>query len=357
MTESNYANCYLDYNRLTRITEVEKPYKITKVSTTPNRYPLVDRNHNHKYFIPEELNGEKVYRVYYYYTWSKENTTEEIYNSFDEATLKQWTSGKDWKGEQQYFKFTRTPREVGIVYPDNSFEFTASKCLDQGLRGMFARGWFKPCTDVVSQVNRGGVVMFSWSGSYTSNNRYNWHPIFKGLRINLHDNSVHHSCKYEVSTRKVIRKVNKELFSYYKEDIKVAKVIASVMGKDQFIQELINVNTLHPNSDDLKSFINTEGTSPVDKILALCLLYSINTKFNLHWILNNSSSKNDWWYKSLDVESLINSVLRIFKNELIRENENIVLTEVVHTPSEIYPQTKWGVIVRHNGNIVEQYKS
>jgi hypothetical protein len=357
-TESNYACCDLDYNRLKRITDVEKPYKLTKVSTMPNRYPLVQRTHNHKYFIPETINGEVAYRVYYGHSWYRDHITEDEYDALSAEVKAQYHVGRDYYGKQEWFKYVKTLNEVGLVYPDNSFEFTAVSSLGQGLRVMLSRGWFKNNTDVVAQVNRGGVVMFNWEGSYYNGNRYNWHPVFKGLRINLPDMSLHHSCKYEVLTKKVIRKESKQLFAKHKEDIQIATLLINAMGKENFVKESIAFDTaLAPTSkkEELYKYVDREDITPLDKIIALCILYSNRSKFNFNWVLSEDKGTSSWAYNELDVEALINCAIRNFKEDLLRDNAETAFTTVSHKVGDIYPQTKWGVTVLHNGNITQQY--
>jgi len=49
-----------NYERLTKITENQKPYR-----GSDNRFPLERRARNEKYFLVEMENGEKVYDVVY----------------------------------------------------------------------------------------------------------------------------------------------------------------------------------------------------------------------------------------------------------------------------------------------------
>lgn len=353
---TEYANCYLDYNRLTRVTEVEPAYRLSIKNSLANRYPIENRKHTHKIFIPETLNNETVYRIYYGFSYQKIEQFE--VPAVNEE--KQWTYDTT---RNIYFKYKRVPNEVGIVYPDNSFEFTSYDGLGQGLRQMFSGGWFKNDVWVSTEVNRGGAVVYTgeWETKikdglhrreWTVNN---WHPIFRGLRINLRDNTVHHSCKYEVKTYKTIRSASKILFDKYREGFESAKLIISNMGKDNFLEEIkeaLNIGS-HNIEDTYNDVVNDNFSNNIDMMLSLCIAYEHRYQGALTHVAR--SNERGWWYNNLNVDRILNRVIEVFKEDLIFINKSIAMEEVSHKVGIRYPSTKWGVTVICNNEVVSQY--
>ena len=359
--ETNYANCYLDYGRLTRVTEGGPAYRTSIRNDIKNRYPIENRNHVHKMFIPEDLNGERVYHIYYGVSYR----VEERIGEPNKEERNMWTKDNSKEGliADRYWKYKRTPNKVGIVYPDNSFEFTADGGLGQGLRQMFSGGWFSNSTWVSTEVNRGGAVMYtgSWEPKHENGvysrvwSIHNWHPIFKGLRINIKDNTVHHSCNYEVRTYKSIRSETKKLFDEYRTDLETAKLIINSMGKDNFLEDVKEAYTTgnYTIEDTYNDTIHGNFKSPVEMLTALCIAYAHKYRGNLLHVAR--SDDRGWYYNSLDINAIMTRVIEVFKEDLIFTNKTIAMEEVVHKVGVRYPSTKWGVIVSCNGNIVSQY--
>jgi len=312
-------------------------------------------------FIPEDLNGERVYRIYYGVTYS----VEERIGEPNKEEQNMWTKDNSTDGliADRYWKYKRTPNEVGIVYPDNSFEFTADGGLGQGLRQMFSRGWFSNSTRVSTEVNRGGAVIYTggWEVKYDEGlhkrvwSIHNWHPIFKGLRINIKDNTIHHSCNYEVKTYKTIRSASKILFDKYREGFESAKLIISNMGKDNFLEEIkeaLNIGS-HNIEDTYNDIVNDNFSNNIDMMLSLCIAYEHRYQGALTHVAR--SNERGWWYNNLNVDRILNRVIEVFREDLIFINKSIAMEEVVHKVGVRYPATKWGVAVSCNGNIVAQY--
>ena len=113
---------YLNYERLKEITKIASPYR-----GSTNRYPIGKRTQNNKYFLEEKEGDEIIYRIIYGNSWTTTEITKEEYivakNNNDPDVYEQ----EDWNSKDKiYRRYKRKPNELGIVRPDNTFEFTKS---------------------------------------------------------------------------------------------------------------------------------------------------------------------------------------------------------------------------------------
>jgi len=108
------------YQKLAEQTLNSKPYR-----GTHNRFPIGKRSQSNKYFLVDEENDEKIFRVHYgdymKYTEISEETYEYHRGKINSYVLKQ--------GNGKYLMGNSIPHQLGIVRPDNTFEFTAQRLL------------------------------------------------------------------------------------------------------------------------------------------------------------------------------------------------------------------------------------
>jgi len=115
------------------------------------------------------------------------------------------------------------PNEVGIVRPDNTFEFT-TKSLHQGLC-MFVNDFIDGY--VYRSSRHGGYV---YNVSIKNCTEQVFHPLFKGIRFGLGESKdVHELSKYQIFGRSVNRKESRQLMNKYADMFKVSEIMAELL--------------------------------------------------------------------------------------------------------------------------------
>lgn len=341
----------INYHRLNEIRRFQKPYR-----GSTNRFPIGDRRHNTKCFYVTERNGEEVFEIAYGYDYSRvEHTKEDHEKDPDRIYAHLKADGND---KDEYYRYAKSPHIIGIVRPDNTFEFTCETSTGQGANSVlstWSMGIF------CRSVRHGGMVYRE--GWRESINRF--HPVFKGLRLNLHDMSVHESCDYKVITRRVHRGKAKEYLKQYENFFKTSETMVKVMeGKDikeialELLQEVDFKSDRYWYVDnETREKLYSYGESymkdrPVDAVLMFSMAYDIN---NLYRIVGGTLGGHGYYVNNaVDPEYLYANFRRRLGKELYSKNPD-VFTEVEYQANEPYPASVWGVTVICNGKEVQQY--
>lgn len=321
-----YSNCILDYKRLERITTAEKPYR-----GTTDKYPLERRRYAEKCFREDTLNNEKVYRVYRGYT------------------------------------YCGVPNEIGIVYPDNSFEFTLlGGDIPQGLKmSISAGGWLgAPCVYLYTSSRHGGALLSG--GGYTarfpeSGTKFT-HPVFRGLRIYVNTLELHESCNYEIVGYKTNIKAVKAAFKPYKESFTVADIMFRNMRDEDIIgmvKEIEYRSYSYASKSDTVFDLETITANPLLSMLELASLGNINSlRENVRWAVESATqtafTRNTAFV--LNKDTLVANTIRAFKRKLCREDIGNLLIKIVHEPTKKFPASIWSNEIRLTGILVDQYK-
>jgi len=344
-----YSKCVLDYNRLERITQVEKPYRGTE-----DKYNLEERRYSHKSFTPETINGERVFRISYYHSYEKVMVTKEVYDAMPKSEqnrvyIQNYASGAT------YTTHTKKPLEIGIMYPDNSFEFTAEGeyAYTQGIKTAFSSHYL-PASRLGSDSKRGGLRV--------SNNDFA-HPVFKGLRVYVNTLELHELCSYETVGYKTNIKEVRARFAPYKESFVVADVMIKNMKFSdigELIREEIPTEALGSYGDLLKTFsyrdiynnaVSNLITNPLTSTLAIATL--INTNAIRTRLRYTSVGSADF---APVLENLVEKVIKRFKTELCRTNTGTLLKKVIHPSSKKLPTSIWDYEVMVTGIEALRYK-
>ena len=362
---TTYSNCILDYARLERVTQGEKPYR-----GTTNRYPLEERRYAEKCFKEETLNGEKVYRVYRDSCYEAKFITIEEYNAMPKAKQKRvHPDAQDRPDELRRYKmYERTPCEVGIVYPDNSFEFTAKFDwgIPQGLKMAMSYNWLNSVTLRTSSKHGGALLS---GGGVVGNNYRFTHPMFNGLRVYVNTLELHESCSYEVLGYKTNNKAVKAVFEPYKESFTVADVMFRNMRDEDIIEMVKEVtpegltssysyhNYLEERKAEYDIILNNHveelAVNPLLSTLGLASLGNVNKiREHVRWAINYSRPT----LTGLNRATLVANTAKAFKHKLCREDRDTLLVKVAYKPTEKFPASIWGNEVRVTGILVEQYK-
>jgi hypothetical protein len=330
----------LNYLRLKRITEINKPYR---GSTT--RFPIGGRREIRRCFYVRMENGEIVYDITYGYNWKRHPLTKEEYEARKERGDKNIA---DYNNGDYYF-FESVPRLMGTVRSDNTFEFRGDT-YDQGDRmflSTYTYGWF------VNDSRRGGMLYKS-SGS-----KGDMFPIWRGMRVNCE--TMRPIDDYKVITKQVNRKDSKSLTSGYKNFIKTAETMLNAMDWRSFIgmAEEIHVQYKLETGEqyDREAYEQypyiaerIKDEAPLDAAVLYMLAMDVgNLRWDIRHSRNNAITRGDE-----TPAELFANVLRGLNKAIYKANQD-VFKRVEYGPNERYPSSDWGVEVIVNGVPHVQY--
>lgn len=353
----------LSYATLKHITNVTSPYR-----GSTNRYPLGDRKRSHKYFLVDYIDNEEVYRIIYGKRW------ERVFITPDEM-VKYKALGKDVDGNPQdpnkCWYYDVKPNEMGIVRPDNTFEFTMeylgignSGFLNNMMRGLLVRS-----------SRHGGVV---YSNRYSSQQHdYAFHPVFKGLRINLESGAVHESSKYRVIGKRVSRKASKDLMKRYELMLKASEAMAKMMESKDFVEtvyevykeasgiDLLTAKTGYPyvNRDfNELSYEKAESmveSAPFDAMILYGIHLYVDSLYPhriMHSIRKLREGGNSYGYMGMpsDPASIIATVKSKLTKHLYKKYPGILI-DVEREAGKFYTGSEWGFTILVNDREVTQY--
>jgi hypothetical protein len=231
---------YLDYDSLTKIVASEKPYR-GRTSDYPT-HGRAFRRHGHKFFRVDSIDDEIVFRINYSHRWNKIPCNEaegamlkklgrEV-QSGNKIVYDADTHTYTETEEKEYWYYEVLPNEIGIVRPDNTFEFTHEDTLGQGMRHYLENYCFRYAT-VYTNCKLGGVVL---DGEI---------PLFKGLHIDLENMKPMAGQNIELYKKVINRSAAKELYEPYKEMLSVSKAMLSQMDDKLFITAMKDVLNDH----------------------------------------------------------------------------------------------------------------
>lgn len=346
---------YINYQALVNVMRTQKPYR-----GSTNRYPLANRKQSHKYFLHEkDADGNDFMRIIYGNRYESTPITKEIYDSMPEQgegySLHKYADGYHIR----YVKYDRVLNELGIVRPDNTFEFTG-KSYRQGemmLMSDFGNygGYFK------TDCKRGGMLYVKYS--YKERQDEQVMPIFKGLRVDCDTMKPIPNHTYKLIGRRVNRKSSKEFLKQYEEFFKVSEAMMKVMPFSTFLSiakdKLIEQNA-YSDQKYFRYSVNTDRAladakalmkdSPIDAAALFCACLDGRGVGNFVWLLRHDSMVST----ESTAEGLFIGMKRGVCNMLYRENPEI-LTEVEFEYGKPFPQSSWDYVIEVDGNVVEQY--
>lgn len=343
----------LSYERLSLITKSEKPYR-----GTTNRFPVGNRRHNTKDFIVDTLNGETVYRVRYGFESEHSYITKEEYDSAIKNGL---TSHYEYEHEsdpnKKYYRWTSFPKELGIVRPDNTFEFTMKEGGGQGANSIlstWSRGWF------MRSVRHGGMIYKEHNSGVSP-----FHAVFKGLRLDVDTMRPHESSQYMVLTKQVDRRKTKEFLKPYEDFFKITETMSKSMEQKDIVGIAVELmtevgydfNQWWSSRADTEKWTSVAESfmkdRPLDAMLMFCVAHDINDLARQA----RSEKKGNTYNHYSDFDTLYANFRRRLGRELYAKNPD-VFTEVEHMGGMPYPQSSWGtriVLCDGNDTEVEQY--
>ena len=332
------------YKKLEEITKVQKPYR-----GSTNRYPTGNRLHSTKNFYVEELDGEKVFKVTYGCSTSRDMVTKE---EFDALPQRSRHEGKNYMTNQtEYWHYTTKPYEIGIMRPDETFEFTALY-LHQGVN-MYLTNEFMRHGMVVCSSRHGGVVYKdSWR------NPDFMFPIFNGLRIRTDTLLPHESQNIKLYKKNIDRKLAKPLIDEYGDMMKTSGVMFSAMEMELFMSEAKEIirDAVNAGIDNQElPYLSRENTEKLiaeankanrEKryfdcaVINAYLMDANRMQYILRW--GNSNYNGGRTPLSIHQAMIRGLTKRLYKNE-----EPFTRNEIVW--GNPYPSSDWGFELTLNG--------
>ena len=365
-------DCLLSYDRLKDITKTQKPYR-----GTTNKYPIDKRTASYKYFTVQKEGDDDVYHISYYEVHDHVEVTKEEYVDLNAKGIKTSTYTPYQETVARYFRVNIEPNLLGIVRPDNTFEYVKAHVnpnhnvgYGQG-ENILLSTWLQ--ADQRRSGSQGGVIIGRWKPdtSYRTpmNERYEaFHPVFKGLRINMRDFSIHPSCHYKTTSKKVNRKAGKELLKGYETFYTVCETMLTPMEYKTFIEVAVDVikesgipqeslDNYYTSLEDTKFLSETADRIKDDAPLDAFIMFSVAYDINGMWQRVRNVGKNNYWTSNnaeMFLPKLFVSVRRVLNKQFYKKNPS-VLTEVDNKMGEYYPPCAWGVDLFVNGVEVNQY--
>ena len=334
----------LSYARLNEISLKEKNnYRGDKT-----RFPIGSRRQNNRCFYVREEDGQKVFDITYGRSWSQHEITEEEYKALEAAG-----GAVHCYADATPPRYVRTdvePNVVGVVRPDNTFEFNKDGYYlgDRGFLGAYARGYF------INDSRRGGML-------YTERNQI-MHPIWQGMRVDC--DTMKPTQEYQVFIKKVNRKAGKALTAPYKDFLLTTETMLKAMSWSGFINVVYDVHMQYiPETGEehvdnaYKKYITIaeriKNEAPLDAAVLFMLQLDVG---NLRWDLHQHMKTKGIRTPRGDEmpEQYFLQMKRSINKALYRQHEE-VLNRIEQPAGEHWPAGDWGIEIIVDGKEVKQY--
>jgi hypothetical protein len=346
----------LNYTRLNSISNSVTPYR-----GSLNRFPIGSRKQSNKYFLVGEENGSRIFNIVYGQNWRPVDITKDEYDELNKqgsSKIRAYNDGEKF----HHYRYDVTPKIIGVVRPDNSFEFTADRYGqgDRGILSAFGHGW------LLTDSRRGGMV---WMGRINGNGERGVMPIYRGMRV--HCETMRPIKPITVVGRKVDRKVGKTLLANYADFYAVTETMTKAMDYETFVKTTVEVLTEHmsltsPESDTNNYMLHrhhTEYTLVADALihtapLDAAILYMIAWDVgSMRWNMRRYLDSNMTRYSANEdtPHTMFLNLKRKLNKEIYKQNEQ-VFKKVEYAAPEMYPPSEWGYTVMVDGMEVQQYE-
>ena len=333
----------LNYKRLDSISNSVSPYR-----GSLNRFPIGSRRQNNKYFLVGEDNGERVFNIVHGNHWKSVQLTKAEHEELVKQGSPRVHSYQDSDGKWEYYKYDVKPNILGVVRPDNTFEFTGGRYGqgDRGILSSWSHGWFS------TDSRRGGMV---WSSRTNAGVRIM--PIHEGMRISCE--TMQPTKPITVIGRKVDRKVGKTLLTNYADFYNIVEVMTKAMDYEAFVKTTEEVVKEHAFGENYHWLTFKEKadalihTAPLDAAILYIMGWDIGSmRWNLRRYLDSQMSRYSA-HEDTPHDMFIN-LKRKLNKEIYKANDQ-VFKKVEYTNQEMYPPSEWGYTVMVDGVEVRQY--
>lgn len=312
----------ISYERLTQRVAMDKPYK-----DSGNAYPLGERRYSDRHFRREE---DGSFTIWY-------ADREAIDNRYGKSNDK----GTNYSNNSSYMD----KRMIGIVRPDNSFEFIVDTSMGENMllsQGLNAH--------VHNDKSKGGLV---YEKRKVGNSGRFIHPVFRGLRINCDTGEA--MTPYSVFLPKVKRKEANEVMEKYQEFTTVFSTMIGPMD-DRGIWEVYEDLYKHEGGgerDKWRSLDMAVVKRLIDErkyVDAGCLFALLNSSSYMRWRIEWEMERDEQPSAGTSLgfrwrERAKDDVAKKFRKMILKEHPE-VFTFVELEKDDPLPTSQWGIEVR-----------
>ena len=341
----------LNYTRLNSISNSVSPYR-----GSVNRFPIASRRHNTKYFFVRDDDGQRVFDIVHGQNWKHITLTEAEHDECAKQGVPRLNKYQDHSTNKwEYYRYEVYPNILGIVRPDNTFEFTADNYGqgDRGILSSYGHGWLS------TDSRRGGMIWMGAQGGKLRNDKTRGAiPIYKGLRVDCE--TMQPTKPITVIGRKVDRKVGKDLLTNYADFYATTEVMTKAMDYEVFVRTMNDVMNDHMgggiDKDHTEYSAKAEAiihTAPLDAAMLYMMGWDIG---GMRWNLRRFMDTNFSRYSSHEdtPHTMFLNLKRRLNKEIYKAHEQ-VFKKVEYTNCEMYPPSEWGYTVMVDGVEVKQY--
>ena len=341
----------LNYTRLNGISNSVSPYR-----GSVNRFPIASRRHNTKYFLVRNDEGERVFDIVHGTRWKHITLTKQEHDEFAKLGIPRLNSYQAHDNTWEYYRYEVYPNILGVVRPDNTFEFTANNYGqgDRGILSTYGHG------ELSTNSRMGGMIWMGAQGGKLRNDKTRGAiPIYKGLRVDCE--TMQPTKPITVIGRKVDRKVGKDLLAGYTNFYATTEVMTKAMDYEVFVKtmtEVLNEHMGEINSNTDWSEFARKGkevihTAPLDAAMLYIYAWDIgNMRWNLRRFVDSQMSR----YSAHEdtPHTMFLNLKRRLNKEIYKAHEK-VFKKVEYVDGEMYPPSEWGYTVMVDGVEVKQY--
>ena len=336
----------LNYVRLNGISNSVSPYR-----GSVNRFPIGSRRHNTKYFLVREEDGHRVFDIVHGQRWRHVTLTKAEHDNLAKQGSTKLRSYQHGDGTWEYYTYEVSPNILGVVRPDNTFEFTSGSYGqgDRGILSTYGHG------ELSTNSRMGGMV---WTGRLHGNGERGAYPIYYGMRVNCE--SMQPTKPITVIGRKVDRKVGKDLLAGYASFYSTTEVMTKAMDYEVFVRTMGDVMNDHMGGDIAQDHTVYSAkaealihTAPLDAAMLYMMGWDIGgMRWNLRRFLDTNFSR----YSAHEdtPHTMFLNLKRRLNKEIYKAHEQ-VFKKVEYVNGEMYPPSEWGYTVMVDGQEVKQY--
>ena len=336
----------LNYTRLNSISNSVSPYR-----GSVNRFPIASRRHNTKYFLVREEDGQRVFDIVHGQRWKHVTLTKAEHDSLAKQGSTKLRSYQHGDGTWEYYTYEVSPNILGVVRPDNTFEFTGTSYGqgDRGILSTYGHG------ELSTNSRMGGMI---WTGRLHGNGERGAYPIYQGMRVNCE--SMQPIKPITVVGKKVDRKVGKDLLAGYASFYATTEVMTKAMDYEVFVRTMGDVMNDHMDGDIAQDHTVYSAkaealihTAPLDAAMLYMMGWDIGgMRWNLRRFLDTNFSR----YSSNEdtPHTMFLNLKRRLNKEIYKAHEK-VFKKVEYVNGEMYPPSEWGYTVMVDGVEVKQY--
>ena len=336
----------LNYVRLNSISNSVSPYR-----GSVNRFPIASRRHNTKYFLVREEDGQRVFDIVHGQRWKHITLTKAEHDNLAKQGSPKLRSYQHGDGTWEYYTYEVSPNILGVVRPDNTFEFTSTSYGqgDRGILSTYGHG------ELSTNSRMGGMI---WTGRLHGNGTRGAYPIYQGMRVNCE--SMQPTKPITVIGRKVDRKVGKDLLAGYADFYATTEVMTKAMDYEVFVRTMNDVMNDHMGGDIARD--HTEYSAKAKEIMEVApldsaMLYIMGWDIgNMRWNLRRFMDTQFGRYSAHEdtPHTMFLNLKRRLNKEIYKAHEQ-VFKKVEYVNGEMYPPSEWGYTVMVDGVEVTQY--